>query len=83
MPEPAAAASVPAGARVRARPHGYQYKAKDRVPLDLDPPELQGVPDFLVGPLEKLQSSLGHTVYVVEGIVVDPETIELVENGTE
>lgn len=70
------------GTWVRARPFGYDERRSDYAPMDVDPPELAGVPEWLEGPLETRTSTLGHTVYVVAGIVVEPESIRISRQGS-
>jgi hypothetical protein len=64
--------------RVRAMPFGYDE------PEDgpWDRPAYENVPREVEGELERRPSLLGGTVSVVDGVVVDPESIVPVKGDT-
>lgn len=68
--------SVKQGQVCRGRPYGYADRGRDV--SDYDPPSYGGVPATVTGPISIRESSLGHTVYVIEGVVVDPDSVEAV-----
>lgn len=69
---------IPDGTLVSGKPFGYDQRNDDYADWDVPDYDAAGIGPLVEGPLEKRRSSLGHVVFVVEGISVEPDSIQLV-----
>ena len=69
--------TIPDGTLVSAKPSGYDLRNDDWGDRGVPDYDASGIGPVIEGPLVKVRSSLGHTVFAVNGIAVEPESIEL------
>ncbi len=70
------AADIPDGTIVSGKPLGYDQRNDDYADWDVPDYDAASIGSIVEGPLQKRTSSLGHTVFVVNGVVVEPASIQ-------